>query len=319
VELLPEADRAVESPPAPGEVVGSTVCSLISPGTEVAGAFRPGPERPARYPATPGYAAVFRVEAIGSGVTDLAVGDLVYTEGGHRSVQRHPKDRVVRVPEGLDPFVAVFARLMAVPMATLSTTAARPGDLVGVSGLGPVGHLAALVFAVSGYRVTAWDPRPERRALLPRSVPTLPSPPDAGPITQYGTTEGFDLVLECSGNDGAALECVRRVRPLGEVVLVGTPWTRRTDATAHELLHEVFHRYAVLRSGWEWQLPPSPTPFTGRSAARNLETAFAWLSSGTIEVAGLADRRDPAEAQPVYDELAAGTGNRLTTVFNWGA
>ncbi|MFC0680232.1 zinc-binding alcohol dehydrogenase [Lysobacter korlensis] len=318
VELLPIPDARDPLTPASLEVVGRTVCSLVSPGTEVSGAFRPGPERPARYPVTPGYAAVFRVEAVGSEVPGLAVGDLVYTQGGHRSHQRRPADEVVRLPEGLDPFAAVFARLMAVPMATLSTTAARPGDLVGVSGLGPVGHLAAVIFAVSGYDVTAWDPRAERRALLPAAVRTLPTPPEPEPIGQFGTAAGFDLVLECSGNDGAALECVRRVRALGEVVLVGTPWTRRTDATAHELLHEVFHRYAVLRSGWEWQLPASPTPFTGRSAARNLELAFRWLRSGTVGVQHLADRRAPADAQDVYDELAAGTAERLTTVFDWG-
>jgi threonine dehydrogenase-like Zn-dependent dehydrogenase len=318
-ELALIADTRDPSEPGSFELVGKTVCSLVSPGTEVSGAFRPGPERPARYPVTPGYAAVFRVDAMGPEVTGFRVGDLVFTQGGHRSHQCRSQDEVVRLPDGLDPFAAVFARLMAVPMATLSTTAARPGDLVGVSGLGPVGHLAAVIFAVCGYRVTAWDPRAQRRELLPASVRTLPSPPDPAPIAQYGSTDGFDLVLECSGNDGAALQCVRQVRSLGEVVLVGTPWTRRTDATAHELLHEVFHRYAVLRSGWEWQLPASPTPFIGRSTAENIEQAFAWLRAGTVDVARLADRRDPRDAQAVYDELAAGTGDRLTTVFDWDA
>ena len=39
--------------------------------------------------------------------------------------------------------------------------------------------------------------------------------------------------------------------PGGEVVLIGVPWVKRTDLSAFDLLHAVFHRYVYLRSGWE--------------------------------------------------------------------
>ncbi|BDZ46789.1 hypothetical protein [Naasia aerilata] len=203
----------VEQDPALGadEVAGATVCTLISPGTELAGAYRPvGPHAP--YPWIPGYAAVFRVDALGSQVEGIAVGDLVFSQGSHRSRQREAASAVWRLPDGLDPFTAVFARLMAVPLAALSTAEGLVGAEVGVSGLGPIGHLAAAIAAHSGARVTAWDPREDRRTQAPASVTVLEGPPEPGPRAQYGTTHGFDLVLECSGHDGAALAAVRAVR-----------------------------------------------------------------------------------------------------------
>ncbi|MCX7521373.1 hypothetical protein OSC27_03670 [Microbacterium sp. STN6] len=134
---------------------------------------------------------------------------------------------------------------------------------------------------------------------------------------QYGNPNGFDLVLECSGHDGAALAATRIVRAGGEVVLIGAPWMRRTDATAHDVFTEVFHRYVTLRSGWEWQLPARPSPFVHGSMSDNVEQAMRWLRDGTIDVDALADRRSPADAQEVYNALAGGTAPFLTTVFDW--
>lgn len=304
--------------PASHEVAGSTVCTLVSPGTEIMSAFRPGAERPPRYPVRPGYAGVFRVEEVGADVSDVAIGDLVYAECGHRSRQVRDATKVTVLPAGLDPFDAVFARLMAVPLTALATTASRAGAPVGVSGLGLVGHLAAAMLARSGYDVTAWDPQKSRRTLAPAGVQVLERAPEATSVTERGALDGFELVLECSGHDGAVLDAVRSVRAHGEVVLVGTPWTRRTDTTAQQLLHEVFHRYAVLRSGWEFRLPRTRSPFSERGADENLALAFRWLAGGDVPVSQLAERISPSAAQDAYEALASGTAERLTVVLDWG-
>jgi threonine dehydrogenase-like Zn-dependent dehydrogenase len=316
-EIELRSERPWKGPLGVGEVFGRTVCTLVSPGTELAGAFRPDPARETRYPTVPGYAAVFEVEEMGADVAGVALGDLVFTHGGHRSHQRKPESEIFVVPDGLDPFEAVFARLLIVPMTTLTTTAARAGARVGVSGLGPIGYFAAVTFAASGYDVTAWDPIEERRSAVPGHIPTLSAAPQPGPRAQYGTTDGFDLVLECSGHDGAALDAVKAVRSGGEVVLVGSPWSRRTDATAHDLLVEVFHRYVVLRSGWEWQIPAAESPFVGPSAERNTKLAMRWLADGIIDVRKLATRHQPAEAQSVFEALANRTAPAVTALFDW--
>ena len=165
-ELLPqEADKA---PLAPDQVEGRTVATLVSPGTELA-IYR-GLHRQTRFPFGPGYAAAFQVTAVGREVTQFSPGDLALCMGGHCSQQRVAAGQAWLVPPGLAPQTAVFARIMGVSMTTLSTTTARPPATVLVTGLGPVGCLAAQVFRSCGYEVVAVDPA---QSPPPRSVRIL--------------------------------------------------------------------------------------------------------------------------------------------------
>jgi len=147
--VFPEKQKAAlieeELPnPIPADhVMGKTLVSLISPGTELHWAYLGD-----SFPIYPGYAAIFKVQEVGSEVADIKPGDVVYCTGphgigGHRSHQCCPRIACIVVPEGLDPAVAVHARLMSVSMTTLTTTASRPPCPVLITGLGPIGHLAA--------------------------------------------------------------------------------------------------------------------------------------------------------------------------------
>jgi NADPH:quinone reductase-like Zn-dependent oxidoreductase len=77
-ELLPiEQDQ---TPLGPRQVAGRTLVSLISAGTELAGAYQG-----TSFPRVPGYAAVFEVEAVGDEVEGIGVGDHAFCMGPHRS------------------------------------------------------------------------------------------------------------------------------------------------------------------------------------------------------------------------------------------
>ena len=72
--------------------------------------------------------------------------------------------------------MAPLARLAQVGGVSLQLAAARPGDTVGVIGLGPVGNLVAQLAQVSGYGVVGVERSASRRALaqacgLKRVVP----------------------------------------------------------------------------------------------------------------------------------------------------
>jgi threonine dehydrogenase-like Zn-dependent dehydrogenase len=299
-------------PLGPREVTGRTLATLVSAGTELAGAYLG-----ASFPRVPGYAAVFEAEAAGSEVEGVQRGDRLFCMGPHRSYQRVSQEQALPVPEGLAPEAAVFARMMGVSMATLTSTTARPPAPVLVMGLGLVGHLAAQLFAACGYEVTACDPANARREIAVqagiRSV--LPAPPLDDPAFAGQVA----LVLECSGHEQAALDGCRAVRKRGEVVLVGTPWQRRTDLSAHELLHLVFHRYVALRSGWEWQLPLQSAEFRRNSIFGNLAAALRWLAEGRVRVNGLYRTASPRDAQQVYQALLYQRHERLAAVFDWTA
>jgi len=296
----PLADDAVEGP---------TVVSLVSPGTELSWGFHsttPGVKRT-------GYAAIFRIERRGAAVHHLAVGDLVFCMGNHRSWQRHQADHVVPVPKGLDPGLAVFTRLMAIGMAALTTTAARPPEPVVVSGLGIIGNLTAQIFHAAGYRTLGNDPVAARRTLLSDlGIDTC-----TGERPQAYADGQVRLWLDCSGHEASILAGIRSVRRGSEVVLVGVPWRRRTELTAQEILHAIFHTYAVVRTGWEWELPSTVSDFRPGNTRDNLAAGMEWIARGRIQVSNLAVEARPSDAQEVYTALDQQTWPALTALFRW--
>lgn len=307
-----EVDEAgpPNSPLQPGEVRGRTLVSLISPGTELNWGFLGK-----SFPSYPGYACVFEVEEVGSEVLDLRVGSIVFHSGPHQEWQQSSRKDVHPLPDGLVPERAVFARLAGVSMSTLNTTTARPPSRVLVTGLGPVGNLAAQIFSACGYSVTAVDPVETRREAARQAGLTdvrasigEGAPDIAGKVA---------LHVECSGHERAALDGCMCVCKRGEVVLVGVPWQKRTDISSFELLHAIFHRYVVLRSGWEWEVPVQPADFRGNSLAENYAAALEWIVSGRINVEGLATCYAPQQAQEVYSGLLDQSLPTPAALFDW--
>jgi len=308
-----QAELVDVAPPgalAGNEVRGRTVCTLISPGTELAWSYTG-----ASFPTYPGYSAAFVAEELGAEVKGVAKGDLCFCMGPHRSFQQLDATDAHPIPRGLPPETAVLARLMGVSMTTLMTTAARPGDRIMVTGAGPVGYLAAQMFALSGYEVLVVEPDETRRRQVELSG--LPCVYDKTPIDDAAVAGTVALVLECSGHEQAALDACKVVRKRGEVVLVGVPWHRRTDAYAHELLSLVFHNYVVLRSGWEWELPSHVADFNPHSIHGGFDTALRWLAGGRIRTEGLIVQVDPHDAQRVYQDLLHRRAKGLFVVFDW--
>ncbi|HOX06553.1 MAG TPA: zinc-binding alcohol dehydrogenase [Planctomycetota bacterium] len=305
------ADPAEERPLKDTEVAGRTLVSLVSAGTELAsyrgliGAF----------PKSSGYAAVFEVDAVGSAVPDLKPGDRVFCMGNHRLLQRADRRECAPVPAGLEPERAVFARMMGITMSTLVTTTARPPDLVAVTGLGVVGSLGAQLFAASGYRVLACDPVESRREAARRAG--LTDVREAIPLDDPEVKGRVALVLECSGHEAAVLAGCRAVRRRGEVVLVGVPWEKRAEMPAFDILHAVFHSYAVLRSGWEWEVPRQREDFRTGSLFENFRAAMEWIAAGRVRVDGLWEARSPRDCQAAYQDLLKGRCARLSVLFDW--
>ncbi|MFC1712280.1 zinc-binding alcohol dehydrogenase [Candidatus Poribacteria bacterium] len=298
-------------PLGPDEVAGNSLATLISAGTELAGTYT----ATSGFPRRSGYAAVFEVEAVGSEVKNVKEGDLAFCMGNHRSYQRVSSNGVLPLPEGLKAETGVFARMMGVSMSTLTTTTARPPEMVLVTGLGVVGNLADQNFARCGYDVIACEPIEHRRNIasecgLKKVLPAVPvdDPDIAGKV---------GLVVDCSGHEQAALDACNVIRKRGEVVLIATPWRRYTEMYAHTILYAIFHKYVVMRSGWEWEVPRQPTDFRTNSIHSNLAAALKWLAAGSIQVDALYTKVSPQDAQEAYQSLLHKRSERLTCVFDW--
>lgn len=307
-ELVPTQRN--DSPLASDELAGRTLFSLISAGTELASAYT----ATNGFPRGSGYAAVFEVEAVGEGIEDIKVGDAVFCMGNHRSYQRMRRQAVVLIPDGLPPEKAAFARLMGVSMTTVTTTTARPPETVIITGQGIVGNLAAQNFAHCGYHVIACEPNEQRRKVSAEcGLTVLPSIP----VDDPEIAGKVGLVVDCSGHEQAVLDACNVIRKRGEVVLLATPWRRFTEIYAHTILHAIFHKYVVMRSGWEWELPLHPTDFRTNSVYGSFAGALQWLAEGQVQVEPLASKIAPREAQQAYQNLLHKQSERLTYLFDW--
>ena len=328
--LMPARDRVelggYDDPPlGSGEVRGRTLASIDSPGTVLAvlgGAMADA------FPAHPGHAAVFEVEAVGSEVAGIAPGDRLFCQGASRTTQQYVPHLTVPVPAGIDPVTAVLARLVGVSMTTLMTTSARPGDLVAVTGLGPVGYLAAHLFRLANYEVIAVDPDARRRRWA--SASGISRVYEQVPHDDPRVAGRVDLVVECSGNEAAVADACKVLAMGAEVVLVGTPWVRNTEIYAQEILKAVFYRLATLRSGWEYALPLRRMPFVNRGHNRDYSNArhtvfsgygnaLAWLAAGRIPLNGMVRTVSPRDAAAVYRRLQRREYEELFLVWDWTA
>ncbi|MGV2984360.1 hypothetical protein ACNPNP_11720 [Microbacterium sp. AGC85] len=289
--------------PAPNEVAGRTLVSLMSPGTELAWAFHPSSS-----PLELGYSSVFQIDVVGDEVQSLSVGDIVLSTGPHADWQVARESDVVRVPDGLDPAAAVFARLMNVPLSALHLCTVPTGGDALVIGLGLIGQCTARVLERAAFSVTAVDDDPRRRGLVPPGVAS----------SDQVTSESADLIVECTGGDARIVDAVRAARRGGEIVLAGVPWRPRETAPIFAISRPIFDKSVTVRGGFEWQVPLVKDTRAGRTDARDqMKRAMRWLAEGGIETEGLTSTISPGEVVDAYVSLRTRTAPALSYIIDW--
>jgi len=145
------------------------------------------------------------------------------TQGGYSSQIVVAEDFAVRVPAGLDP--AAVAPLLCAGITTYSPLrewGVKPGDRVGVVGLGGLGHMAVKLAASMGATVTVFSTSRSKEADARRLGAT-----DFVVTTEPGALaplkNRFDLILDTvsAAHDYNAL--LQTIRPKGTMVVVGVP------------------------------------------------------------------------------------------------
>jgi len=309
--------------PADNGVVIRTSATIVSAGTELA--CLAGTEDWASLPFTPGYGAVGQVIAIGKDVRAFKVGDLVFTHSNHAS---HAKGEVVtvKVPDGLDPVHAVFARMASVAITALRVGSAELGDKVAVIGLGSVGNLASQLLTLSGCDVMGID-LVHRRLEVAREcgIGTTLNPNEGNPIEAVkGWTDGkgCEVVVEASGNPKATLLATELASRRGEVILLGSP-RRQLQGNVTDLLRRIHlweYGCITLKGAHEWRLPihEDPGGFTKHSIERNTRIILRLISEGKLKVSPLLTHKLPPErCAEAYRGLLENPDKYIGVVFNW--
>jgi threonine 3-dehydrogenase len=120
------------------------------------------------------------------------------------------------------------------------------GEDVLVVGAGPIGLMAAAVARHAGARyVVASEPNAFRRELAARMGATRVVDPRAETLKEVqadlGMVEGFDVVLEMSGNAGALRDALANMAHGGGMAILGIP----TDEIAIDMSQVVFNQLTL--------------------------------------------------------------------------
>jgi 2-desacetyl-2-hydroxyethyl bacteriochlorophyllide A dehydrogenase len=208
-----------------------------------------------RFPLVPGHEWSGTVAELGESVGDLAVGDRVVCEGmipcnrcrrckegetqlclnydqigftrggGYGEYVRVPRHVVHRLPDSVSFAAGVLVEPAACVLRGLERGRPRPGETIGVIGIGTLGSLAAtLARLYAPGSVVAYGVRDEELAFATRfgvdaTVHVTEEDPVAATHRLYGG--GLDLVVETAGAVEAVDLATRLVRPGGCVVVLG--------------------------------------------------------------------------------------------------
>ncbi|HIE26779.1 TPA: zinc-binding alcohol dehydrogenase [Candidatus Poribacteria bacterium] len=326
-KVILEDFELTESPLGPKELLIKTLYSVISAGTE--GASFTGLEREVpgigefRYPRYPGYGNVGEVLAVGSEVSGYQVGDIVLSTAPHASHWKVNTEGVcIKVPEGLSPQIAVFARMAAVAITAARKADFSLGDSVLVIGMGLVGNFAAQLSLMNGADVMAVDIsdfRLQRAKECGIEHTVNPQREELKKAVMDWTKEkGAQIVIEAVGKSELIASAVELTRCHGEVILLGSPRKRVTMDVTPMLFR--MHVQGIMMKGsleWLYQIPESD--FVRHSIIGNLRKLLGWLLSGALKTSPLLTHLlPPSECQEAYDGLDKRKDEYLGVVFNWG-
>ena len=260
-----------------------------------------------RYPCIPGHEWSGVVEAVGEGVTGLEPGDRVVCEGycycgacrrcragdthlcetydqlgftrggGYGELVVAPRRVVHRLPDGVALDVAVLVEPASVVLQGLLRAQPRPGETIGVIGLGTLGALTLVLgrlfapAAVIAYGIREAELELARRLGADETVDL-----SAGPAIHEGE---LDLVLETAGAVDAIELATRLPRMGGRVVALGIAGGDRELALPADRF--------VLRD----LMLIGSVGYTTAAWSRLVEL----LGAGLVDLAPVVARRFPAE------------------------
>ncbi|NNE22930.1 MAG: zinc-binding dehydrogenase [Rhizobiales bacterium] len=265
-------------------------------------------------PMTPGYCNVGTVIALGEGVTGLAVGDRVASNGKHAEIVSVPRNLCAAVPDTVDDACAAFTVVGAIALQGIRLAAPTLGESVVVIGLGLIGLMTVQLLKAQGCRVLGVDFDPAKLALARRfgaDVVNLSDKED--PVVTanaFARGRGVDAVLITATTTSSepVRQAARMCRQRGRIVLVGVTGLElsRADFYEKELTFQVSCSYGPGRydSNYEEKGHDYPAGFVRWTEQRNFEAVLDMLAVGGLDVAPLVSHRfEIDEATKAYEVL----------------
>ncbi|MBM3498740.1 MAG: zinc-dependent alcohol dehydrogenase family protein [Armatimonadetes bacterium] len=276
--------------PAPGEaLVRVAACGICGTDLKINEGHYLG-----ALPIVPGHEFAGVVEALGDGVTRVAVGDLVAINpnlpcrrcafcrtgkphlctasqavgvtrpGGFAEYCCVPAELLVPVPGDLPLAQAAMMEPVSCCLHGIDVAGVKPGDSVILLGGGSIGLILLQLSRAAGASFAAVsEPRTEKRKLaLTLGAEEAVAPEEIASVAQALPGGGAEIAIECAGVTAAARQALSLVRPGGTVLLFGVCPPGETVALEP---YEVFHRELTVRGCYT-------NPFTDTRALSLLES-----------------------------------------------
>jgi 2-desacetyl-2-hydroxyethyl bacteriochlorophyllide A dehydrogenase len=174
-----------------------------------------------------GYEEVGEVSEIGSDVTTVKVGDVIWGTWGHRTETIQKEERAAKriLAAGADARIGIFSQIGAIALNVVLDADIHVGETVAVFGLGVPGQLVAQLARLNGARVIGVDGVASRRELaLSLGADIVLDPAEGGVaerIRELTDGRGADVCLEVTGNYHALHEAIRAVAYNSRVCVAG--------------------------------------------------------------------------------------------------
>lgn len=266
-----------------------------------------------------GYEEVGVVAEIGTEVTGVSEGDIVYGTWGHRSTNvvsgQFAKDHLL--PQGLDPIAGIYSQMGAIALNAILDADIHVGETVAIFGQGVPGQLAAQLARLNGARVIAVDLDDYRLGFSERlgaDVTINSRECDAARrIKELTGGKGADTAIEFTGVSAALHEAIRCLAYNGRVVTAGF----YQGGAAQLMLGEEFHHNRAQLIGS--QISGINPQLAHRWDRLRMErTVMELAQSGRLKLTELITHRVPFEqAADAYRMLDAQSEPALQVVLQF--
>jgi threonine dehydrogenase-like Zn-dependent dehydrogenase len=174
-----------------------------------------------------GYEEVGEVAEVGSAVSRVRLGEVVWGTWGHKSTTVVQENWAAqrKLSSSVDPIIGIFSRIGAIALNAVLDADVHVGEVVAVFGLGVPGLIATQLARLDGGEVVAVDRLPARlelaRSLGAEHVVDGTRPSPAETVKALTGERGADVSIELSGSYPALHEAIRATAYGSRVVTSG--------------------------------------------------------------------------------------------------
>ena len=312
--------------PGPHEVIIKSAYSLISAGTEIAiysgshiGFTLPTPPEWLKFPIGMGYALAGTVQAVGSEVKELAMGDRVIALAKHGDwALCDVRTTTIRLlPVGVSMEEGALARLGGISLVGVRQACVTLGETVVVLGLGLIGQFAARLSRLAGARPVIGVDLISNRVQIAAASGIYAINPSEAEVTQVvkemtgGRMAG--VVIEATGNPEVMPLALDLAARGGRVVLLGS-LRGKINIDAYSTIHK-----GISLIGAHESISVHPYTFLNPwTRERNLDVVLGLLFDRSLKSDGLISHRiQPDDIPETYEMLTEHPSDFLGVLIEW--